>query len=55
MKDRDLQQSLVVTDTSFQEEVLQSEMPILVDFWKERVVEVQPKSQLTQLIESYAA
>ncbi len=35
MKDRDLTQSIAVTDDSFDQEVLQSDVPVLVDFWAE--------------------
>ncbi len=35
MKDRDLTQSIAVTDASFDQEVLQSDVPVLVDFWAE--------------------
>ena len=34
-KDRDLTQSIAVTDASFDQEVLQSDVPVLVDFWAE--------------------
>ncbi len=35
MKDRDLTQSIAVTDASFDQEVMQSDVPVLVDFWAE--------------------
>ena len=35
MKDRDLTQSIAITDASFDQEVLQSDVPVLVDFWAE--------------------
>lgn len=35
MKDRDLTQSIVVTDANFDQEVMQSDLPVLVDFWAE--------------------
>ncbi len=35
MKDRDLTPSIAVTDASFDHEVLQSDVPVLVDFWAE--------------------
>ncbi len=35
MRDRDLTQSIAVTDASFDQEVLQSDVPVLVDFWAE--------------------
>ena len=35
MKDRDPIQSIAVTDANFDQEVLQSDVPVLVDFWAE--------------------
>ncbi len=35
MNDRDLIESIAVTDASFDQEVLQSDVPVLVDFWAE--------------------
>ena len=35
MKDRDLSQAIAVTDASFDQEVMQSDVPVLVDFWAE--------------------
>ena len=35
MKDRDMTQAIAVTDASFDQEVLQSDVPVLVDFWAE--------------------
>ena len=35
MKDRNLTQSIAVTDASFDQEVMQSDVPVLIDFWAE--------------------